>query len=83
MQITISGKDKKLLQQVEDYAKRLGLTIHNRLKKEKTTKETNAAELYQLMEEAASRGDLFKSIPDPVAWQKEQRKDKLLPNREE
>ena len=83
MEITISGKDRKLLEQVETLAKRLGLEINKPLKKEKTKKKPNGEELYKLMKEAASRGDLFKSIPDPVAWQKEQRKDRVLYGREE
>lgn len=83
MEITISGKDKKLLQQVEDYAKRLGLIIHNhnKIEKEKTTKETNAAELYQLMEDMAASGGVT-SIKNPEEWQREVRKDKKLYGRD-
>ncbi|MFN2262051.1 MAG: hypothetical protein ABR595_08320 [Psychroflexus sp.] len=73
MEITISGKDRKLLEQLETLAKRLGLKINKPLKKEKMQEKTNAENLHKLMKEAASRGDLFKSIPDPVAWQREQR----------
>lgn len=81
MQITISGKDKTLLKQVENLAKQLGLEINK--PKEKTVKKNNGAELAKLMQEAAKKGDLFKSIPDPVAWQREQRKDRVLYGREE
>ena len=85
MEITISGKDKKLLMKIEALAKRLGLQIDKSFEKEKeqTQNKPNGEELYQLMQEAAARGDLFKSISDPVAWQKEQRKDKVLDGREE
>ena len=83
MEITISGKDKNLLKQVEAFAKRLGLNINKPLEKEAAEKKPNGEELYKLMKEAASRGDLFKSIPDPVAWQREQRKDRVLYGREE
>jgi hypothetical protein len=83
MEITISGKDKKLLQQVEALAQHLGLKIYKPLKKEKRQKKANGEELHKLMKEAASRGDLFKSIPEPVEWQREQRKDRILYGREE
>lgn len=68
MQITISGKDKERLQQVEDLAKRLGLKISKkRLLKEKK-KEVAIEALKELRKMGA-----FKDIKDPVAWQKEQR----------
>lgn len=92
MEITISGEDKKQLQKVENLAKRLGLQIiQSTTKSSKVvtakTKEAetknNSEKLHELMEEAAARGDLFKTIDDPVAWQREQRKDRVLPGREE
>jgi len=85
MEVTISGKDKKLLMKIVALAKRLGLHIDKSFEKEKeqTQNKPNGEELDQLMQEAAARGDLFKSISDPVAWQKEQRKDKILDGRED
>jgi len=83
MEITISGKDKKLLEQVAALAKRLGLQVKNPLKKETLKKENTSEKLYQLMEKAAAEGGLFASIKNPVAWQREQRKDRVLPGREE
>lgn len=83
MQIIISGKDKKLLKQVEDLAKRLGLAIEKPLKKETKQEELKREELFKLMKEAAAKGDLFQSIPDPVEWQREQRNDRVLFGREE
>lgn len=84
MEIIISGEDKKLLKQVETLAKKLGLQI-NKSHKDKSLKEekNKSKKLYQLMEEAAVDGGLFSSIDDPVAWQNEIRKDRLLPGREQ
>ncbi|NEN22781.1 hypothetical protein G3O08_04610 [Cryomorpha ignava] len=83
MEITISGKDKNLLRQVEKLAKKLGLNIS------KTEEEVNREEqkvrsekLYLLMVEMATSG-AFSTIKDPISWQREQRKDKPLPGREE
>lgn len=81
MEITISGKDKKLLLQVEALAKRLGLKIKKTLEKEKKTKKPNGEELYQLMQEMANSGGIS-SIKDPQKWQREIRKDKKLHGRE-
>lgn len=83
MQITISGKDKNRLQQVEDLAKQLGLDVKKPLKQETKQENLRREELYKLMKEAAAKGDLFKSILDPVEWQREQRKDRVLYGREE
>ncbi|MBA3985464.1 MAG: hypothetical protein H0X63_02565 [Flavobacteriales bacterium] len=81
MEITISGKDKKLLQQVEALAKRLGLEIKRPLKKKKEKKKNKSEELYKLMEEMAASGGIT-SIKDPVKWQREVREDKKLYGRE-
>ena len=82
MELTISGKDQNRLQQVEELAKSLGLDIKKPLENDEVQEKPNGEELYKLMEEAASKG-LFESIKDPVAWQREQRKDKVLYGREE
>ncbi|RAV27562.1 hypothetical protein [Sinomicrobium soli] len=76
MEITISGKDKKLLQQVEALAKRLGLEIKRPVKK-----KNRSEKLYNLMEEMAASGGIS-SIKDPVKWQREMRKDRKLYGRE-
>lgn len=83
MQITISGKDKKLLKQVEALAKRLGLDIEKPLNQKTKQEKLRREELFKLMKEASAKGDLFQSIPDPVEWQREQRRDRVLYGREE
>lgn len=88
MQITISGDDKKLLKHIEALAKHLGLNVEKAFdkktvkQKEKKSKRNNQ-ELLKLLKEAGSNSDLFQSIEDPVAWQIDQRKDKILKGREE
>ncbi|QTY26839.1 hypothetical protein [Flavobacterium sp. CS20] len=73
MQITISGKDKKRLQQVEDLAKSLGLTIS----KKQLLKEKKKEATIEALKELRKMGT-FKDIKDPIAWQKEQRKDRNI-----
>lgn len=60
MEITISGNDRKLLQQVEALARRLGLEIESSTEKEKVEKDTesNSESLYQLMEEMEASGGI-------------------------
>ena len=45
-------------------------------------KEPNGTKLAQLMEEM-SKKNLFSDIKDPLAWQRDIRKDRSLPRREE
>lgn len=72
MQITISGKDKNRLEQVEDLAKRLGLKISKKQLKEK--KREKAIEALKELRKMKA----FKDIKDPVAWQREQRQDRNI-----
>lgn len=76
MVLIISGKDRKHLKQVEDLAKKLGLKIS--LKKGKVRKTQEEKRQKKALEAMASlvKIDAFKGIEDPVAWQKEQRKDR-------
>lgn len=79
MEITIKGEDKKLIKQVEDLARKLGLKVtkKNRVLKDKN----NGAEMAKLMADLARAGGV-KSIPDPSDWQREIRKDRPLPGRD-
>jgi hypothetical protein len=59
--------------------------LNEKLTKTKPTplkKEPNGTKLARLMEEA-SKKNLFAHIEDPAAWQREIRKDRPLPGREE
>lgn len=75
MEITISGKNKKHLRLVEDLAKELGLKIRSSVNDQ--CEEANGKALYELMEKMAEE-NMFSSIKDPAAWQREIRKDKPL-----
>ena len=73
MEITISGEDKERLKQVEDLAKRLGLKIS----KKKVLQDKRKKKAMEALEDLAKMG-AFKGIDDPVAWQREQRKDRNI-----
>ena len=47
-----------------------------------TDREPNGTKLARLMQEASTK-NLFADIKDPAAWQREIRKDRPLPGREE
>jgi hypothetical protein len=46
-------------------------------------KEPNGKKVAEIMAEIAARGTAFQAIKDPVAWQREIRKDRPLPGRDE
>jgi len=73
MEITISGKDKERLQQVENLAESLGLKISKKqlLQAKKKKKALDALESLKKM-------GAFSDIKDSVAWQKEQRKERNI-----
>lgn len=86
MEITISGKDKKLLKLIEKLARELGLSItksklDNKSDQTAVSDEERSEKLYQLMKEMAESGGI-ESIKDPIAWQREVREDKKLYGRE-
>ena len=83
MEITIKGKDEKLLKLIEQLAKELDLSISSpSTKLKESLNKNNGEELYKLMKEKAAAGGI-KSIKDPLKWQKEQRQDKPFYGREE
>ena len=63
-----------------DFVQFLKKKISQKEKNHKT-EETNGTRLAKLMAEA-SKKNLFSDIKDPVAWQREIRKDRPLPGRE-
>lgn len=75
MEITISGEDKKLLKQVEELAKRLGLKVFRKpVKPEINDANKVAIEALQQLSQMGA----FKEIEDPAAWQKQIRKDRNM-----
>ena len=81
MEITVSGDDKKLIKQVENLAIKLGLKISRKVTPD-VNRTINTGTLMELMQEMAASGGIT-SIPDPLQWQKELRKDQSLSGREE
>ena len=73
MEITISGEDKERLRQVEELAKDLGLKIS----KKQVLQDKKKRKALEALENLAKLG-AFKDIDDPVAWQREQRKDRNI-----
>lgn len=73
MEITISGEDKERLKQVEELAKDLGLKISKKQARQDKRKKKALEALKNLAKSGA-----FKDIDDPVAWQREQRKDRNI-----
>ena len=73
MEITISGKDKERLRQVEELAKNLGLKIS----KKQVLQEKKKKKALDALKNLSKKG-AFSEIEDPVAWQREQRKDRNI-----
>ena len=73
MEITISGEDKDALKKIEDLAEELGLKVSkiNVLQNKKQKKA------FEALEKLVKLGT-FSDIDDPVAWQREQRKDRNI-----
>lgn len=82
MELTITGEDKKQLKNLEDLERKMGLRVSRKKHTPSTVGDIkNQKSLHDLMSEIAA-SKAFKSIEDPVAWQREQRKDRPLQGRE-
>ncbi len=81
MEITIKGENGKLLKEVENLARKLGLKIVRNSEMDKSQGSSTSKKLYDLMTEKAKSGGI-ESIKDPSAWQREQRIDKKLYGRD-
>jgi hypothetical protein len=79
--ITIEVKNPKDAEMIILLAKRFDCKFTT-IKSKENTKVANRKELAKIFKSIAERGTLAKAIPDPVKWQKEIRKDKVLPGRE-
>ncbi len=79
--ITLEINDPEVADMIERLAKKLNLKIIKNSRENENLKRSKEA--LKIMKRIARRGTLVKAIPDPVAWQKEIRKDRPLPGREE
>jgi hypothetical protein len=77
--IILEISDSEDAEMIIALAKRLNLRILKNSDDELLERSQRAL---KIMSQIAERGTISELIPDPVAWQKEIRKDKLLFNRE-
>jgi len=79
--LTISSDDEKALEKVRHYAESLGITTRS-TSSSSSTRETNGKEIVEILKKWHEEGGLKTKIDDPVAWQREMRKDQKLPFRD-
>lgn len=80
--LTFQLNNKSDIQLVITLIERLGGTIDFADKMENFEEEVNNTELFGVLDKIAEKGELSKSIKDPVEWQREIRKDRILPFRD-
>lgn len=81
---TITFKLEKTvdIQLVINLIKRLGGIVDYNDITEDAEEEVDNTELFGVLDKIAEKGELYKSIKDPVEWQREIRKDRKLPFRD-
>jgi len=82
---TITFKLEKTvdIQLVINLIKRLGgIVDYNNITEETEEDEIDNTGLFGVLDKIAEKGELYKSIKDPVEWQREIRKDRKLPFRD-
>lgn len=84
----MSAISQQILEDIESLPKQFQIEaldfvqfLKSKIKKNTYTEAPNGTKLAQLMSEASAK-KLFSDIKDPVAWQREIRKDRPLPGRE-
>ncbi len=77
----VGNLPREMQEETLDFVQFLKIKLSNSKLKPKES-QPNGTKLAQLMEEA-SRKNLFTDIKDPNAWQREMRKDRHLPGRED
>ncbi len=80
--LTFQLNNKSDIQLVITLIERLGGTIDFADKMENFEEEVDNTELFGILNKIAEKGELSKSIKDPVEWQREIRKDRILPLRD-
>ena len=81
--ITLTAHNEADLMLVKMLSERMGITatiIEEKSKSVKAVKKSNGKAMADALSKIAGNGNL-KSIKNPVQWQREQRKDRKLPNR--
>lgn len=72
----------QLQEEVLDFVRFLKLKL-SKTESVMPEKEVNGKKVAEIMAEIAARGTAFRDIKDPAAWQREIRKGRPLPGREE
>ena len=80
--LTFQLNNKSDIQLVITLIERLGGAIDFADKIENFEEEVDNTELFGVLDKIAEKGELSKSIKDPVEWQREIRKDRILPFRD-
>lgn len=82
---TITFKLEKTvdIQLVINLIKRLGgIVDYNDITEDTEEEEVDNTGLFGVLDKIAEKGELYKSIKDPVEWQREIRKERKLPFRD-
>lgn len=77
MKIIINVADEQEAQQVETLLQDHDLSYH----REASSEEGSTSDLMDFLDQNPPKDDILEVIPDPVAWQREMRKDRKLPRR--
>ena len=80
--LILESEDEESLRLIEALARKMGVCIEASEGKNGRTTSEQSKEMKALLDEMAERGTLLETIPDPVAWQREIRKDRKLPFRD-
>lgn len=75
--LTLHSNNEENLRLIRELAEKLGMQSE-----EPSKKAYQGEKMAQALEALAQNVDISQTIPDPVAWQKEQRKDRKLPGRD-
>lgn len=81
--ITFKLENTVDIQLVINLIKRLGgIVDYNDITEDAEEEEVDNTGLFGVLDKIAEKGELYKSIKDPVEWQREIRKDRKLPFRD-
>ena len=78
--LTITSDNEEALNQVKALAESLNMPVQEHESEQKL--QSDSKEKLRKLFAEARKLNIGKQIPDPVAWQREQRKDRKLPYRD-
>lgn len=80
--LTISSNDEHALKQVKELADKLNVKVEESEERPAKELSTSGKRITAILKEWHKEGGLKTNIEDPVAWQREIRKDRKLPFRD-